>query len=1063
MSDIKIILENLKKDNFTKKDLETLVSEYNIPIKSKKERLKDVLTLMSKKYVPYPSKDDKNFYKKIYKKKEFYENMYKLPEEKTDDIQKAMCPGPDKKFQLLSHQVVLRNYMNFNTPYNGVLLFHGMGSGKTCSSITIAESYKKSLVETSGKRTLVLVSGDTIEENFRNEIHNIKRGYNQCTFTDYMNYLPYDSDKVKQTKADNLIDKNYEIEHYQRFSNIIKNKNNELNELEFQQWIKQNYSGRVFIIDEVHNLKIKDKKDKEKKKDIRRYEAVLNVVKYSENMKLVLLSGTPMSHEPEEIVDIINLLLINDNFDTISKKDLFKDGKITNKGKELLSKISRGYISYLTKDNPYTFPTKIHSKNTMTISDFIEMKFGVNLFSNKIKEEEFKIIPCLMKDTQKRTYLNYLKEREKDINIQEIIQLGLISFNYKEKNTVFKIPFNNFAENKIEEYSTKFYQLLQNIKRTKGSIFIYTNYKDKGIFMIASMLLKNGIDIFNSRGKGANPIFQKKFLNRRQRPSDKNKLCATCLKQKSNDHKGHVFKPMLFDFIIGQTPDDVQKKIISTFNNPENFNGEKLKIIIGSSVLKEGVSFLRTRQLHIMEPWHNKSRLEQVIARGLRHCSHKDLKQGERNIEIFLYASVLSKEYIFDNKKQMKAIFAKMNDVFENNDKNVTVDFARSFEGGESLLSYDAIMYKRLEILSEKVKEVEQVIKEGSFDCALNKKLNIDSLTKDKQYNCKTFKNEDYDLKDDEIDISTYNNIFLTPYIKYILSFIKTHFETHIILYEDELFNNVKLQNKVYIQNKHYVLRKALQMVTPEKDIMKTFPHIINNGGNYGYIFTRKIGKKKVYIFKDFDDQKIFTRSLFEVSPIYEKIYAQPKDESKNSFKLFLNIIERKDKKQTNIYFNTLTSGKSGEGPLFGTKINATDLIKTLDPIGQHVNDGEYVAIKINIGKFKNKMWIRTTDNNKIKKRIKKDENLKQYSYGRECISAYDKKDLINITKRLWSRVDKNSKFYKEHLELYNKTNDNISPMKYKSKICDMILEPIFKYLQKNKVEGKVWLKILKT
>ena len=251
-------------------------------------------------------------------------------------------------------------------------------------------------------------------------------------------------------------------------------------------------------------------------------------------------------------------------------------------------------------------------------------------------------------------------------------------------------------------------------------------------------------------------------------------------------------------------------------------------------------------------------------------------------------------------------------------------------------------------------------------------------------------------------------------------------------------------------------------MVTPEKDNMKTFPHVINNNGKYGYVFARKLGNKKVYIFKDFDDQKVFTRSLFEVSPIYEKMYEQPKDETKNSFKLFLNIIERKDKKQTNIYYNTLTRGKSDISQGIGIKVNATDLIKTLDPIEQHKNDGVFVAILLDSGKFKGKMWIRETDKNTIKKRVKRDENLKQYSYGRECITAYDKKELVNITKVLWKLLDKSSKFYKDHLDLYIKTVDNESPMKYKRNICNQILEPLFRYLQKNKVGGKTWFKILR-
>ena len=65
------------------------------------------------KYIPYPNiRGDKNFYKKIYHKEEFYQNRYKKVDERKEDFQKELCPSKDKKFQLLPHQIILKNYMN---------------------------------------------------------------------------------------------------------------------------------------------------------------------------------------------------------------------------------------------------------------------------------------------------------------------------------------------------------------------------------------------------------------------------------------------------------------------------------------------------------------------------------------------------------------------------------------------------------------------------------------------------------------------------------------------------------------------------------------------------------------------------------------------------------------------------------------------------------------------------------------------------------------------------------------------------------------------------------------
>ena len=50
--------------------------------------------------------------------------------------------GDDTKFSPMAHQKIVRDYINQYTPYRGLLLYHGLGSGKTCSSIAIAEGIK---------------------------------------------------------------------------------------------------------------------------------------------------------------------------------------------------------------------------------------------------------------------------------------------------------------------------------------------------------------------------------------------------------------------------------------------------------------------------------------------------------------------------------------------------------------------------------------------------------------------------------------------------------------------------------------------------------------------------------------------------------------------------------------------------------------------------------------------------------------------------------------------------------------------------------------------------------
>ena len=78
----------------------------------------------------YPDVEDEHFNEQIYFKKEFNELKY------VNEYTK-------KGFQLSSAQQFLKTYMAEDTPYNGILVNHGVGQGKTCTGITIAENYKQ--------------------------------------------------------------------------------------------------------------------------------------------------------------------------------------------------------------------------------------------------------------------------------------------------------------------------------------------------------------------------------------------------------------------------------------------------------------------------------------------------------------------------------------------------------------------------------------------------------------------------------------------------------------------------------------------------------------------------------------------------------------------------------------------------------------------------------------------------------------------------------------------------------------------------------------------------------
>ena len=77
---------------------------------------------------------------------------------------------------------------------------------------------------------------------------------------------------------------------------------------------------------------------------------------------------------------------------------------------------------------------------------------------------------------------------------------------------------------------------------------------------------------------------------------------------------------------------------------PDNRDGRICKVFMITQSGAEGISLFNTRQVHIMEPYWNNVRLEQVQGRAIRLCSHMNLPWEERTVDVFTYLSVFSAE-----------------------------------------------------------------------------------------------------------------------------------------------------------------------------------------------------------------------------------------------------------------------------------------------------------------------------------------------------------------------------------------------------------------------------------
>ena len=584
------------------------------------------------------------------------------------------------KLELSLFQYFISQYMSHKTPYRSVLLYYGVGVGKTCSAITIAELILSAKLMNSYEPTIWVIMPQSLTGNFKGQIFdmefkNFKDLTNQCTGDNYIKLLNIDetlfNNKTELNKKfKETLNKRYKLFTYDSFSKYIAR--------EYKDRLVEN---KVIIIDEAHNIRSTNNKDKDS------YIKIKEVLLKGKNNRLILLSATPMYNEPRDILDLFNLMLINDKrLDFLNKyKKIFNNTnlKIDDDVKELIKKLSSNYISYLKGRNPFTFALKLNPslsgikvlenvpnkdpsnklipKNELSWykhikDDIITSKLGI-FQRNKIKELEDKNIKIDYKsdDSDISEEIEENGESEglnKNKNMKLLQPMNIVYddtfgekgfykfFTKTTQKDPISIKYNKQYENalypdeeNLGKYSGKFLNMCNFIKKSNGIVIIYSRFLYSGIIPFAICLEHMGYNRY-----GTNNILQNPKIVQDVPKYEGVKNPKYCIL--TSDKKE----------IMGNTTIDGLIKII---NNDKNINGENIKIILITPVASEGLSFFNAREIHLIEPWYHFNRPEQIIGRGIRNCRHQKLPFEKRNVTVFIHASLND-----NNKKETTDIHA---------------------------------------------------------------------------------------------------------------------------------------------------------------------------------------------------------------------------------------------------------------------------------------------------------------------------------------------------------------------------------------------------------------------
>lgn len=839
----------------------------------------------------YPSTLDPNFNAKIANKKEFYDSRYELDVQPVEEQSEKICTGD---FEIAPHQAFVRNFLSFLTPYNSLLLFHGLGTGKTCSSISVCEEMREYMKQTGTSKKIIVIASPNVQSNFKLQLFDERKlelvngiwNLRACTGNrllkeiNPMNMKGLSKEKVVR-QIEQLIKQYYLFMGYTQFSNVIDKIKEKYSSIEstskrrkaIDQHIRREFSNRMIVIDEVHNIRIaNDSKSKPVADNL------LRIVTNSSNTKLLLLSATPMFNSYKEIIFLLNLLNLNDKRPPIDGRMIFdKDGNFKTDqsgrevGKEYFIQKINGYISFVQGEDPYSFPYRVFPQLFDNTHSSV-----VTPNNNRIQVDDTPIIEPMrhtdcylvqLGEYQKRAYDYMMREIKTDLTTSEIdTKLGwsmmdkplqvlniaypnvsfdkvirdedvpdfeindmvgkngltqVVNYNTKTKRGfsykegVIERYGRVFHPGQIEKYSGKLHQVSQSLLNSKGVVLIYTQFIDGGCLPIALMLEEMGITRYGSTKN----LFEK--------PPTKS-IDALTMKPINETNKDKA-SPAKYVIISGDNALSPRNNSeINASTNLTNVYGKDVKVILITRAGSEGIDFKYIRQIHIMEPWYNNNRNEQTIGRAVRFKSHCALPLDERNVEIYLYGTRTTSE------------------------ENEPVDM---------------YIYRRAEYKSIQIGKISRVIKENAVDCIMNrgntqlsvdvmnqtipivtstnKKLDYDIGNKpyssgcdymeDCNYKC-SIESEEYDESAFGKNMATYNERFIVLNVEKLMNRIKDLFKERYSYSKQEIITRLQMKREYPLIQIDSALTQLLEDKTEFLvDMYDNLGHLVNIGDYYLY------------------------------------------------------------------------------------------------------------------------------------------------------------------------------------------------------------------------------------
>lgn len=504
-----------------------------------------------------------------------------------DDI----CKKGASSFELQVQQKFLRDYTTKYPQWKKLLLYHQIGSGKTCTSITMAEEYRKM----NPRHTIYVILPARLQTNFIDELMT-PCGMNlyatKAEMAALKNSTVTEEQKVlMREKIMKKINAMYQIMSIEKFRNIFKNEVYEAGSV--RKWVQEFTKNSLVIVDEVHNVipttfdydQLNDVLEMdslpEDSKSINSLVFALFVKHAHSSSKMIMMTATPIFNSIKQFKLLTYLLNTKLDYNKMYST-------------EKLAGFLRGKVSFFPGTSKKAYPNIKYNFHEIPVTEI--QKTSISNALDKNNESDGEDIRDAFRIQERQQLVVALRPGQSMDTPEDYLAL------YEE----------------IDEVAPKFVKMVEIIDQSTGKHIVYSSFIKRGLNLVQYMLEKQGwVDLLSVVD---DPILMDKY------------------------------KFKVYAFWSGATSNSEKDLIKNVINSTENMYGEKCKVLLGSPSIKEGVSFKHVQHMHILDPVWNISAKSQLEGRAVRFCSHSDIKSNDvslkRTVQMHYYMAKRYDDFI---------------------------------------------------------------------------------------------------------------------------------------------------------------------------------------------------------------------------------------------------------------------------------------------------------------------------------------------------------------------------------------------------------------------------------